>query len=136
MTDIHTKDVRSFNMSQIKGKNTKPELLVRRFLHSQGFRYRLHVRDLPGRPDVVLKKYNTVIFIHGCFWHGHTGCKYFIISKTRTDWWLAKINRNRKKDMKSERNLQQIGWKVLTVWECDLKPDKRDITLSWLIKQL
>ena len=129
-------DQRSALMSRIRGKDTNPELVVRRLVHSLGYRYRLHVRRLPGSPDLVFSSRRKIIFIHGCFWHGHTGCKYFIISKTRTDWWLAKINRNRKKDMKSERNLQQIGWKVLTVWECDLKPDKRDITLSWLIKQL
>ena len=94
MADVHSKEQRSYNMSQIKGKNTKPEMLVRKFLFSKGFRYRLHIKDLPGKPDIVLPKYKTVIFIHGCFWHGHEGCKYSSIPKTRTEWWTEKINKN------------------------------------------
>jgi len=86
--DVHDKHTRAFNMSRIKGKDTKPEILVRRFLHAHGYRYRLHVKDLPGKPDIVLAKYKTVVFVHGCFWHGHKGCKYFTIPKTRTEWWL------------------------------------------------
>ncbi|MBC7451038.1 MAG: DNA mismatch endonuclease Vsr [Cytophagales bacterium] len=85
MADVHSKEVRSYNMSQIKGKDTKPEMLVRKFLFSKGFRFRLHVKDLPGKPDIVLPKYRTVIFIHGCFWHGHEGCRYFVMPKTRTE---------------------------------------------------
>jgi DNA mismatch endonuclease (patch repair protein) len=88
-----SKEVRSYNMSQVRSKNTKPELLVRKFLHAHSFRYRLHVKDLPGKPDLVLPKYKTVIFIHGCFWHGHKDCKYFVVPKTRTEWWLAKIKK-------------------------------------------
>ena len=86
MADVHTKEIRSYNMSRIKGRNTKPEMLVRRFLHANGFRYKLHDKSLPGKPDIVLPKYKTVIFVHGCFWHGHTKCKYFVVPKTRTDW--------------------------------------------------
>jgi DNA mismatch endonuclease (patch repair protein) len=85
MADVHNKETRSYNMSRIKGKNTKPEMLVRKFLHANGFRYRLHVKNLPGKPDIVLPKYKTVIFIHGCFWHGHENCKYFVVPKTRTE---------------------------------------------------
>jgi len=88
-------------MSRIKGKNTKPEMLVRKFLHANGFRYRLHVKDLPGKPDIVLPKYKTVIFVHGCFWHGHEHCKYFVVPKTRTDWWINKINSNITNDAKA-----------------------------------
>ncbi|MFK2322769.1 very short patch repair endonuclease [Bacteroides fragilis] len=99
--DVHSKETRSFNMSRIKGKNTKPEILVRKYLFSQGLRYRLYSKKLPGRPDIVLQKYHTVIFIHGCFWHGHEGCRYFVVPKTRTEWWLNKINTNRENDRKT-----------------------------------
>jgi len=95
MTDVHNKQTRSYNMSQIKGKNTKPEMLVRKFLFANGFRYRLHDIKLPGKPDIVLPKYKSVILVHGCFWHGHEGCKYFVVPKTRTEWWLQKIDARR-----------------------------------------
>lgn len=111
-------------MSQIKGKDTKPEMLVRKFLHINGFRYRLHVKDLPGKPDIVLPKYKTVIQIHGCFWHGHEGCRYFVVPKTRTGWWVEKINRNKAKDAENERQLREKGWRVMTIWECELKEQK------------
>ncbi len=101
MADVHDIKTRSYNMSRIKGKNTKPEMLVRKFLHANGFRYRLHVKNLPGKPDIVLPKYKTVIFVHGCFWHGHEHCKYFVVPKTRTDWWLNKINSNITNDAKA-----------------------------------
>ncbi len=94
MSDVHTPATRSYNMSQIKGKNTKPELLVRQYLHAQGLRYRLHDKTLPGKPDLVLPKYKTVVFVHGCFWHQHKGCRYFVVPKTRTEFWLNKIGRN------------------------------------------
>ena len=100
MSDVHSKEVRSYNMSQIKSKNTKPEILVRKFLFAKGYVFRLHVKNLPGKPDIVLQKYNTVIFVDGCFWHGHDNCKYFIIPKTRTDWWLEKINKTIQNDKK------------------------------------
>jgi len=90
MADVHDKATRSKNMAAIKGKNTKPEMLVRRFLHAHGYRYRLHDKNLPGKPDIVLPKYKTVIFVHGCFWHGHKNYKYFLVPKTRTEWWLNK----------------------------------------------
>ena len=94
MADVHTKEIRSYNMSRIKGKNTKPEMLVRRFLHAHGYRYRLHDKKLPGKPDTVLPKYKTAIFVHGCFWHGHEDCKYFVVPKTSAEGWLNKINGN------------------------------------------
>ena len=92
MADVHTKEIRSYNMSRIKGKNTKPEMLVPKFLYAHGYRYRIHDKKLPGKPDIVLPKYRTVIFVHGCFWHGHKDYKYFVVPKTRTDWWLNNIN--------------------------------------------
>lgn len=123
-------------MSRIKGKNTKPEMLVRRFLHANGLRYRLHVKDLPGKPDIVLPKYKTIINVHGCFWHGHNNCKYYILPKTRTDWWTAKIERNKKKDIENSLALQIDKWKIIDIWECDLKKDKIDLTLQRLLQTL
>lgn len=121
-------------MSQIKGKNTKPEMLVRKFLHANGFRYRLHVKALPGKPDIVLPKYKTVIFVHGCFWHGHEHCRYFVVPKTRADWWLNKIKGNIANDEKAIDALQKEGWTVITIWECELKPSKLETTLASLLK--
>lgn len=134
MADVHSKETRSYNMSKIKGKDTKPEMLIRKFLFANGFRYRLHDKKLPGKPDIVLPKYKTVVFVHGCFWHGHERCKYFVVPKTRTEWWLNKINHNIENDKKSNITLQNEGWKVLTIWECDLKSNKKEQTLSELIK--
>ena len=121
MADVHTKAQRSYNMSRIRSTNTKPEMLVRKFLHAQGFRYRLHDKKLPGKPDIVLPKYKTVIFVHGCFWHGHEGCKYYVVPKTKTEWWLNKINTNKANDRRSVDVLKKEGWKVIEIWECDLK---------------
>jgi DNA mismatch endonuclease (patch repair protein) len=136
MADVHDKATRSYNMSRIKGKDTKPEMLVRKFLHAQGFRYRLHVKNMPGKPDIVLPKYKTVIFIHGCFWHGHEHCKYYVIPKTRTEWWMNKINRNIENDVKAIAVLKKEGWKVIMLWECDLKPKVAENSLLKLIKKI
>lgn len=136
MADVHTKKQRSFNMSRIKGKDTKPEMLVRKFLFANGFRYKLHDKKLPGKPDIVLPKYNTVIFVHGCFWHGHANCKYFTIPKTRTQWWTDKINTNKANDAKAVKALKKDGWKIITVWECKLKPAKAEKTLQKIILSL
>ena len=136
MADVHNVATRSYNMSRIRGKNTKPEMLVRKYLFAHGFRYRLHSKNLPGKPDIVLPKYKTVIFVHGCFWHGHKDCKYFVVPKTRTDWWLNKINGNKANDAKKEQALEQAGWKVLVVWECQLKPGKLEKTLGELILEI
>ena len=136
MADIHEPEVRSYNMSRIKGKNTKPEILVRKFLHARGFRYGLHNKKLPGKPDLVLRKYKTVIFVHGCFWHGHDECKYFVIPKTRTQWWIDKINKNKENDIKHIEKLKHSGWHIITIWECELKPDKREKTLNNLIETI
>ena len=123
-------------MSQIKGKNTQPEILVRKFLFAKGFRYRLYDKNLAGKPDIVLSKYKTIIFIHGCFWHGHENCKYFVLPGTRTDWWLNKIKRNKQGDIDNFHILNQLGWKVLTIFECELKKDKREQTLNELIHKI
>jgi len=128
MADVHDKKTRSYNMSQIRGKDTKPEMLVRRFLHSKGFRYKLHDKTLPGKPDIVLPKYKTVIFVHGCFWHGHEDCKYFVVPKTRTEWWLEKIRKNRENDSFAMESLRNLGWNVLIVWECDIKTSAIQLT--------
>jgi DNA mismatch endonuclease (patch repair protein) len=136
MADVHDKKTRSYNMSQIKGKNTKPEMLVRRFLHANGFRYRLHVKDLPGKPDIVLPKYRTVIFVHGCFWHGHEGCKYYVVPKTKTEWWLNKINGNIAKDVNVMKSLKKEGWKIIILWECDLKRTTIEKSLKRLSQKL
>ena len=136
MADVHTKEIRSYNMSMIKGKNTKPEMLVRKFLHTNGYRYKLHDKSLPGKPDIVLPKYKTVIFVHGCYWHGHKNCKYFVVPKTRTEWWLNKINGNIANDEKAAKALKKEGWKIITIWECNLKPAKVAKTLNALLKKL
>ncbi len=128
--DVHDKETRSYNMSCIKGKNTRPEEIVRKYLFSQGFRYRKNDKRLPGTPDIVLPKYKTVIFVNGCFWHGHEGCRYFVIPKTNTEFWTNKIETNRKRDIRKINDLQTLGWKVIVVWECQLKKEKADITLN------
>ena len=132
MNDVHTPEVRSFNMSRIKGKNTKPEEMVRKYLFSNGFRYRKNVSNLPGKPDIVLPKYKTCVFVNGCFWHGHEGCRYFVWPKSNEDFWKDKITKNRDRDQRNYTLLEQMGWNVLLVWECQLKKDKRDITLAQL----
>ena len=136
MSDVHSPATRSYNMSQIKGKDTKPELLVRQYLHAQGLRYRLHDKALPGKPDLVLPKYKTIVFVHGCFWHKHEGCRYFVVPKTRTDFWLNKIGKNVVNDERQQAELAAAGWKVLTVWECELKPAVRDRTLIELFSTI
>lgn len=121
MADVHNKATRSYNMSRIKGKNTKPEMLVRKFLFSKGFRFRLHSIHLQGKPDMVLPNYKVAIFVNGCFWHGHAGCKYFVVPKTRSDYWINKITINISNDNQNIISLTQNGWKVITIWECELK---------------
>lgn len=136
MADIKTKESRSYNMSRIAGKDTKPEELVRKYLFSKGFRYRKNVRKLPGTPDVVLPKYRTVIFVNGCFWHGHEGCKYFVWPKNNAEFWRQKIETNISRDQRKEAQLRNMGWNVMIVWECELRPPKRQATLEWLESQL
>ncbi|MGN0498146.1 MAG: very short patch repair endonuclease [Acutalibacteraceae bacterium] len=134
--DVHDKETRSYNMSCIKGKNTRPEEIVRKYLFSQGFRYRKNDKRLPGTPDIVLPKYKTVIFVNGCFWHGHEGCRYFVIPKTNTEFWRKKIETNRKRDIRKINDLQTLGWKVIVVWECQLKKPIIHSTLKNISSEL
>ena len=134
--DKLTKEQRHRCMASIRGKDTKPELLVRRFLFSRGFRYRLNHPRLPGRPDIVLRKYRTVIFVNGCFWHGHEGCKNYVVPKSNTEFWTAKIERNRARDIDEQHKLAAMGWHCITVWECQLKPAIRKNTLESLVYTL
>ena len=133
--DVHSKEVRSYNMSRIKGKDTKPEETVRKYLFSQGFRYRKNDKKLPGTPDIVLPKYKTVIFVNGCFWHGHEGCKYFVWPKNNAEFWHKKIRDNILRDQKKVQALDLLGWKVIVVWECKIKSDKEN-TLKNLMKEI
>ncbi len=130
--DKLTKEQRHRNMAAIHGKDTKPEMLVRKFLFSRGFRYRLNHPRLPGHPDLVLRKYRTVIFVNGCFWHGHDNCKYFRLPRTNVEFWKNKIERNKKRDHEEQIRLAAMGWHCITVWECQLKPQLREETLESL----
>lgn len=121
MKDVHTKEVRSFNMSQIRAKNTQPEIFLRKFLHAQGFRFRLHNKKLPGTPDIILPKFNTVIFVHGCFWHHHKDCRFARFPVNNSAYWTPKILRNISRDKENKKDLKKAGWKVITVWTCKLK---------------
>ena len=121
MADIFSTEQRSRLMSLIRGKDTKPEMIVRRYLFSRGFRYRLHGKKLPGRPDLVLRRHRTVVFVHGCFWHGHYGRPCFKMPKSRTEWWEAKIARNAARDAFNRHQLAATGWRVVVVWECALR---------------
>ena len=121
MSDVMTPEQRHRCMAAVKGKDTRPEMLVRKYLFSKGLRYRLHDKKLPGSPDIVLKKFKTVIFIDGCFWHGHEGCKYFKIPKSNEFFWEQKIRRNKARDISNDYILQTEGWRVIRLWECEIK---------------
>ena len=136
MADVHTPEQRSYNMSQIRSKNTKPEELVRKHLFSKGFRYRKNDARLPGKPDIVLPKYKTVIFVNGCFWHAHKGCKYFVWPKNNADFWKKKIEGNVLRDKKNCELLAAMGWRVVTIWECELKRSVAHKTLAKLEEEL
>lgn len=147
MPDVVGPDVRSRMMSLIRGRDTKPETLVRSGLWARGFRFRLHAKDLPGRPDLVLPKWGTVIFVNGCFWHAHANCSYFKMPKSRPEFWQRKLHANRKRDAVAASRLAEEGWKVITVWECALRADaerailmaedliRNATTLRWEIAQ-
>lgn len=134
--DKLTPEQRHRNMAAVHSTDTKPEIIVRRFLFAHGFRYRVNSCRLPGHPDIVLRKYRTCIFVNGCFWHGHDGCKYFRMPKSNTDFWETKINRNKKRDLKEQKQLAEMGWHSIIVWECGLKPKVREKTLLDLEFQL
>jgi DNA mismatch endonuclease (patch repair protein) len=130
--DKLTPEQRHKNMTAIKGKNTKPEMLVRRYLWNRGFRYRVNNQRLPGHPDIVLRKYRTCIFVNGCFWHGHEGCRYYVIPKSNTEFWIKKIRRNIERDKFAQQELAKMGWHCITIWECELKGEKREKSLESL----
>lgn len=136
MADVHTPEQRSYNMSRIRSKNTKPEEIVRKYLFSQGFRYRKNDARLPGKPDIVLPKYKTVIFVNGCFWHAHESCKYFVWPKNNADFWKKKIEGNIQRDNCNYRLLAQQGWKIIVVWECELKKKVVEQTLVKLAEDI
>ncbi|WP_283651345.1 very short patch repair endonuclease [Ileibacterium valens] len=135
MADKHSKEVRRRNMQQIKSKNTRPEEIVRKYLFSKGFRYRKNVSTLPGKPDILLPKYRTAIFVNGCFWHHHD-CPRFHWPSSNTDYWIPKIKRNEERDIENKRKLEDLGWNVLIIWECELKKAVRDKTLEQLSSKL
>ena len=135
MADNHSKEVRSINMSHIRSTNSKPEEIVRKYLFAEGFRYRKNVKSLPGCPDIVLLKYKTVIFVNGCFWHKHD-CPRFVWPSSNQDYWRPKILRNVERDNQSRKELETLGWKVITVWECELKKNVLNETLGKLIAEL
>lgn len=133
MADVMTSEQRSRCMAAVKGKDTKPEMIVRKYLFSQGLRYRVNNRTLPGSPDIVLRRYKTVVFVDGCFWHGHEGCKYFRLPKSNVDFWRHKIAINIARDYANNVDLKLEGWKVIRIWECEIKTKaKREETLRKL----
>lgn len=136
MSDFLSKEERSVRMSRIRSVNTKPEILLRRGLWRNGFRYRVNDKKLSGRPDIVLPKYRTVVFVHGCFWHGHKGCKVYSVPKTNTEFWLAKVARNQQRDQEVWRKLEAKGWSVIIVWECQLKKANLEETVARVASEI
>ena len=134
--DTHSPKTRSYNMSQIRSNDTKPEGIVRKYLFSQGLRFRKNDSRYPGKPDIVLPKYRTVVFVNGCFWHGHEGCSDFVEPKTNTEFWLKKISRNKERDSHNAILLSTSGWNVITVWECELKSRVREEKLARLFTEI
>ena len=136
MVDKVSKEVRSYNMSRIRSKDTKPEILVRSYLFSRGLRFRKNDKRYPGSPDIVLPKYRTVVFVHGCFWHLHDGCKYAVMPKSNVDFWKKKLYGNKERDQRNQKELEAMGWTDITVWECELKKDKCEKTLDDLYNKI
>ncbi len=136
MADIHSAEIRSYNMSQIHSSNTKPEEKVRKYLFAHGFRYRKNDKRLIGKPDIVLPKYRTAIFVNGCFWHHHIGCRYFTWPKSNADFWKNKISKNVERDEKVCSSLEADGWNVVTIWECELRKDRFEQTMKRLIQRI
>ena len=134
--DNRSSEARSRNMAHIPSKDTKPEEKVRKYLFSQGLRYRKNVKGLPGKPDIVLSKYHTVIFVNGCFWHAHKGCKWFVKPKSREDFWNSKFKYNSERDAKNYQALEELGWRVIVVWECEIRHSDISVTLPKLVKQI
>lgn len=129
MSDRLTPEQRRLCMKQIRCKDTKPERLVRRWLWEHGYRYRLNVKSVPGKPDIVLRKYRTALFVNGCFWHGHEGCSKYVVPKSNTEFWISKIGRNRERDLEEYNSLNEAGWLVIVIWECQLKKSNIEETM-------
>ncbi len=136
MADVHSKETRSYNMSRIRNKNTKPEMLVRTYLFSRGLRYRKNDNRYPGKPDLVFPKYRTVVFINGCYWHKHIGCRYFVLPASNTEFWDKKLESNRLRDEYNITQLRTSGWNVIVVWECELKKTVREERLERLYHEI
>lgn len=136
MADVFSEEKRSKIMSKIRAKDTKPEIKVRTYLHNRGLRYRLHDRSLPGKPDLKLPKYNTVVNVHGCFWHGHQDCDLFRLPKSNVEYWKDKIEGNRERDKKNKRKLKEAGWNVITIWECEIKHANPEERLEELYQEI
>ena len=136
MADTVDRIRRSEIMSSIKGFDTKPEIIVRKYLFNKGFRFRLHDKSIPGNPDIILKKYNCLIFVNGCFWHGHKNCKIYVMPKTNKKFWYSKIENNIRRDKKNLNTLKKIGWRVIVVWECELNNLKREVILQRIMNKI
>ena len=136
MADNHSPQVRSYNMSQINSSNTKPEQIVLKYLFSRGLRYRKNDKRYPGKPDAVFPKYNTILFVNGCFWHSHEGCPCFVMPKSRLEYWEPKLKRNKQRDEEHLTDLEKKGWRVIIVWECELKKSVRDERLERLYREI
>jgi len=136
MPDSHSSETRSYNMSRIRSKETKPEVLVRKYLYTKGFRYRKNDNRYPGKPDIILPKYKTAIFINGCFWHMHEGCSDFVMPETNKAYWEPKLRRNHQKDTENKADLEMLGWKVIVVWECELKKDMFERRMIQLLQDI
>ena len=132
MADVHTKTQRSYNMSRIRSTETKPEVIVRKYLFSRGLHYRKNDKRYHGKPDIVLPKYKTIVFVHGCFWHQHEGCRYAVMPSTNVDFWRKKLSANISRDISTKLLLESQGWNVITIWECELRKEKRENTLDTL----
>jgi len=136
MADVLDKQKRSEVMAKIRGRNTKPELLVRKFLFSKGFRFRIHDKALPAKPDIKLSKHNCLIFVNGCFWHGHKNCKNYVMPRTNKAFWYGKIETNTKRDKKNLRVLKKMGWKIIVIWECQLKTKNKENTFNSVLNKI
>lgn len=136
MADVLSEEQRHKCMSNVKSKNTRPEIMVRRFLFTNGYRFRLHRKDLPGNPDIVLPKHKVAIFINGCFWHGHRNCRFATLPVNNRDFWKSKIDGNIERDKNNIAKLKELGWHVIEIWQCQLKPKNKDITLKKLLTEL
>ena len=136
MSDILNKEQRHKCMSNVRNKNTKPEIMVRKFLFSHGFRFRINKKELPGKPDIVLPKYKTIIFVNGCFWHGHENCKHATLPVTNHEFWETKISINKARDKEVRERLTNEGWRIIDIWQCQLKPKTKEQTLDNLISIL